>query len=90
MADVSPVGCRLRGIGLPGVGHDVLLKVDDVELFGHIVWEDEEERGVKFDQPISDADLEELRKLLARQVGQDSIGPDLIPPEGRRKPPPKG
>ena len=86
LADVSRTGCRLEGMGLPDVGQDVLLKAADVELFGRIVWKDGRERGVKFDEPINDTDLEDLRQVLARQQGQESARPDIIPPEGRRKP----
>ena len=83
--DVSQKGCRLKGTGLPGVGQDVLLKAANVELFGQIVWKDGGARGVKFDEPISDADLEDLRQLLSGQNGQESSCRDIIPPEGRRK-----
>lgn len=85
LADVSQTGCRLCGTGLPDVGRDVLLKAADVELFGSIVWKDNRERGVKFDQPISDTDLEDLREVLFRRHGQEPRGPDIIPPDGRRK-----
>ena len=82
LADISKSGCRLQGMGLPGVGQDVLLKAGDVELFGQIVWRDGPERGVMFDEPISEADLEDLRQVLGPQ-GRE---PDIIPPEGRRTP----
>lgn len=85
LADVSQSGCRLQGMGLPEVGQDVLLKAAEVELFGRIVWKDDRERGVRFDEPISDTDLENLRQVLSRHHGQDSSDPDIIPPEGRRK-----
>lgn len=86
LADVSLRGCRLEGVGLPDVGQDVLLKLADVELFGRIVWKDGRERGVKFDEPINDTDLENVRQVVSQQQGQESSQPDIIPPEGRRKP----
>ena len=82
LADISGTGCRLYGMGLPRVGQDVLLKAGKVELFGGIVWKNEAERGVEFDQPISEADLQRLRDVLCGEAGRP---PDLIPPEGRRK-----
>lgn len=85
MADISRKGCRLEGMGLPEVGQDVLLKAAEVELFGRIVWKNGSERGVNFDDPINAADLEDLRQILCREQGQESSGPDIIPPEGRRK-----
>lgn len=85
LADISQDGCRLHGMCLPGVGQDVLLKAGDVELFGHVVWKGEDERGVKFDQAITEAELDNLRQLLARQLGQESVCRDVIPPAGRRQ-----
>lgn len=85
LADVSYSGCRLQGMNLPDVGRDVLLKVADVELFGEIVWKEDRERGVRFDQPISEMDLDDLRKVLSRQRGDESPDPKIIPPAGRRK-----
>ena len=84
LADISQTGCRLHGIGLPRVGQDVLLQAADVELFGRVVWKAGEERGVEFENAMSRSDLAHLREALARQSGQDSSDPDIIPPEGRR------
>ena len=86
LSDVSQTGCRLQGMGLPEVGQDVLLKAADVEMFGRIVWKGDGERGVKFDEPINDTDIARLREFLSRQSGQASACPNIIPPEGRRKP----
>ena len=83
LADVSESGCRIRGMGLPDTGRDLLLKVAGVELFGRIVWKADGERGVQFDQHISEAELKALRQALSGQPGQEK---DVIPPEGRRKP----
>lgn len=87
IADISESGCRLQGLGLPGVGKDVLLNAANIELFGRIVWKRDVERGVKFDQAIGETELDTLREALARQHGKESLQPDRIPPEGRRKPP---
>lgn len=87
LADLSTSGCRLEGTGLPEIGKDVLLKTADVELFGRIVWKDGRHRGVVFDEPMSDTNLEDLRQMIARQYGIGTEGPDIIPPEGRRQSP---
>ena len=87
LADLSPTGCRLLGTGLPQTEQDILLKVAEFELFGHIVWKKEGERGVQFDEPISNTLFTQLREVLSRQQGNEgSSDPDIIPPEGRRKP----
>lgn len=85
IADISASGCRLHGMGLPDVGQDVLLKAAQVELFGTIVWKAKDDRGVKFEELISESDLGFLRDALSREAGQR---PDIIPPGGRRKPRP--
>jgi PilZ domain len=87
LADVSLIGCRLHGMGLPEVGQDVLLKAAEVELFGRIVWKGDGERGVKFDEPISETELEHLREVLSRHLGIEAPRTEIIPPEGRRKRP---
>ena len=78
LADLSQTGCRLHGMGLPEVGQEVLLKAAAVELFGRIVWKGDDERGVMFDEPISDTGLADLRKILSRQHEQESSGPDIF------------
>lgn len=78
LADLSQTGCRLHGMGLPEVGQDVLLKAADVELFGRIIWKGNDERGVTFDEPISDTSLADLREVLARQHDKESSGPDIF------------
>jgi hypothetical protein len=85
LADISHEGCCLHGTGLPRIGQDVLLTTGDVELFGRIVWKAGGNTGVKFDQAINEAEIEELRQILARQTGQEVVRPDTIPPEGRRQ-----
>jgi|SRR5579884_2980398 len=85
LADISESGCRLTGTALPAVGEDVLLKVNDVELFGSIVWKDGNDRGVQFDEPITQASIEQVRKAIARERG-GAPTPEIVPPEGRRSP----
>ena len=85
LIDVSKVGCRLGGSGLPPVGRDVLVKLGGIELYGQIVWKGDCERGVVFDVPMNDADVEDLRVALARARGTDLAGPNIISPGGRRK-----
>ena len=84
LIDVSKVGCRLGGSGLPPVGRDVLVKVGGIELYGQIVWKGDGERGVMFDAPMSDTDVEDLREALPRAHGTDVASRDIIPPGGRR------
>jgi hypothetical protein len=67
MVDVSQSGARIAGHNLPQAGKDVLLKIDDVELFGTIVRVSESEAAMKFDRPIGPGELERLRAVLEEQ-----------------------
>lgn len=70
LEDISATGCRLRGHSLPAVGREVLLKVGNVELFGRIVWKGDAQRGIEFDQPLGEGELEKLKVTLASQLDQ--------------------
>ena len=67
MVDVSQSGERIAGHNLPAVGKDVLLKIDDVELFGSIVRASEGEAAIKFDWPIGATVLVSLHAVLDEQ-----------------------
>lgn len=68
MVDVSQSGARIAGQNLPPAGKDVLLKIDDIELFGSIVRASESEAAMKFDRPIGPKELESLRAVLEEQA----------------------
>jgi hypothetical protein len=68
MLDVSPTGVRFAGQDLPAIGKDVLLKIDDVELFGSIVRSGNGEAAIQFDRPIGPQELEKLQTVLVEQT----------------------
>lgn len=68
MVDVSQSGARIAGPNLPPAGKDVLLKIDDIELFGSVVRASESEAAMKFDRPIGPKELESLRAVLEEQA----------------------
>ena len=86
LADLSQTGCRISGMGLPEVGQDILLSVAEVEFFGRVVWKEGASRGIQFDEPITDESLQDVRQAVDREHGKQSSEPDIIDPEGRRKP----
>jgi hypothetical protein len=47
--DLTLAGARLLGRGLPKPGTEIELRVGERSLFGHVVWDGAERRGVKFD-----------------------------------------
>jgi hypothetical protein len=65
MLEVSVAGARLSGLRLPAHGKDVMLTCADIEMFGTVVWEDGEQCGIKFDEPLSLRQLVTLRSASA-------------------------
>jgi hypothetical protein len=75
LRDISPSGARVSLNTLPPrQGRDVLLRWGSEEIFGQVVWSNENEAGVAFHKPIS------LDELVAT-VGSDA--PEMLP-GGRR------
>jgi len=68
MLDVSTGGARISGQSLPETGKDILLKIADTELFGRVIRSGEGEAAIKFEQPIDDAVLDELRQAVSEQT----------------------
>ena len=60
--DVSSTGVRLKGSHLPAAGALVSLKLDKVDEFGTVVWCEETQCGIAFDEPLSSAQLSQLRR----------------------------
>ena len=54
LLDLSKSGARLRGDNLPGPGQDVIVLLGRLEVFGSIVWQDEDQCGVHFDVQLSE------------------------------------
>ena len=52
VVDVSAKGAKLRGASLPNVGQDLFLSIDGLVLFGAVVRQDDDTRGVVFDEPL--------------------------------------
>jgi hypothetical protein len=67
LLEVSVTGARLSGSRLPSHGKDVMLACAGIEMFGTVVWQDGEQCGIKFDEPLS------LRELIAlRSASEES------------------
>jgi len=54
LLDLSKSGAKLRGLGLPPPGQEVLVRLGRLEAFGSIIWRDEDECGVHFDVALSE------------------------------------
>ena len=57
LVDISLTGARLRGPDLPGVDEDLALAIEDVRTFGTVRWCQNNELGIEFATPISEAEV---------------------------------
>jgi hypothetical protein len=69
LVDVSATGARLRGPGLPKVGEELFVTVDEVIGFGAIAWCDCDECGVAFDPHLGSVEEEKLRLKVKKAAG---------------------
>jgi hypothetical protein len=76
LVDVSSTGAKLRGRNLPAVSEDLFVTIDGTMAFGTVAWEDGDERGVAFDEPLRPGDEARLRDKVAHSRG--------LPPEFRQ------
>ena len=69
LVDVSSTGAKLRGRNLPAVSEDLFVTIDGTMAFGTVAWEEGDERGVAFDEPLRPGDEERLREKVAHSRG---------------------
>ena len=60
--NVSRTGAKLRGPDLPGTGSDLLVRVGPIDVLATVVWLCNDVCGVTFENPVSDADVAQLRR----------------------------
>ena len=59
--DVSKTGARLHCTLPLGQGQQVWLKIPPSDVFARVRWIDGDDYGVRFDEPLSEADAERLQ-----------------------------
>ena len=69
LVDISCSGARLAGDDLPEPGEHLLLRIGPMQAFGTVVWSLEGQRGVTFETPLADDDVE----LVRREAGSPSL-----------------
>ena len=62
IADLSAEGAQLVGRDLPPIGEDMFMVAGSSEMFGQVVWRNSDHCGVWFDEPLSDEDIDLLKK----------------------------
>ena len=67
--DVSAKGAKLRGLDLPSEGEDLFLSIDGLVLFGTVVRQDDDTRGIAFDQPLNASQEARLRQKVLHANG---------------------
>ena len=77
LLDVSRTGARLTGDALPAVGKDVVLQCGAVDTFGTVIWNDDGQCGLHFDEPISGPELVALRNA-AMAVERSGLTPEEL------------
>ncbi len=75
IVNISTTGARVRGPDLPEAGQDVLLRFASIEALGIVAWQRGELAGVVFDDMVSDAQLEQLRRY-ARHAQLTKLTPE--------------
>ena len=64
------------GLDLPQPGEHFMLRIAAIQAFATVVWSHEDQRGVTFEAPLADEDVE----LLRREAGSPSLA-SLTPEE---------
>ena len=62
ISDVSADGAALGGRDLPRSGDDLFIVVGSLDRLARVVWHDSDRCGVRFDQPVSQANIEQMKK----------------------------
>lgn len=75
VVDLSANGAGLIAREPPELGEELMLTIETTRAFGCVAWVRDKHFGVAFDEPLAPADLEYIRRHLARTGG---LRPDLV------------
>ena len=76
LANLSRTGAMLEGPELPSVGHNVVLKSGNVDVFATVVWKMGERCGITFDRPVREEEVQRLR-LAGEWSARTGVLPDV-------------
>lgn len=62
LADISQTGAKLQGCRLPPTGATALLKAGPLEVLCKVVWVKDGQCGIRFDEPVSPAILNQVHR----------------------------
>jgi len=66
--NLSCTGALVEGERVPDAGRDVVLKAPGLDCFGTVVWSDGSRCGIRFDEPLSQAEVVELHRITPEAV----------------------
>ncbi len=69
LVDISATGARLKGIKLPRLGVDLNLAVCRLKAFGTVRWQNQDECGLQFFEPLRQVEVIEVRREAANGAG---------------------
>jgi hypothetical protein len=69
LVDISATGARLRFDNLPNRDDEGFLKVEGLNMFAIVRWQNDIECGVQFDEPLSQAQVIALRREVVNGAG---------------------
>ncbi len=68
LRELSATGALLEGTNLPPPGGDVLIQRGSVEMFGTIIWSEDNRAGIDFEGPLSEDQLRAQIRPAAQAV----------------------
>jgi hypothetical protein len=61
LLNISQTGAKLRGISLPAKGVTALFRIGGLQVLCRVVWANEAQCGVRFDEPITPRSLKQIQ-----------------------------
>lgn len=71
--NLSTTGALIEGPGIPPVGRGGVLKTGSLDCFGIVVWSDGSRCGLRFEEPISFAQVLDLHTLKPADVQRQDL-----------------
>jgi hypothetical protein len=79
--NISQTGAKVRAKSAPPKGTELFLQLGTLDVYAHVIWQENELCGLRFDVPIRAWDVEQLRLeaqkgTLARLTAAEKGGAD--------------
>lgn len=69
LVDVSSSGARLHCRVVPQMGDELVITVEGIRAFGRVIWCDEDQFGVAFENPLDAEQVDLLRQRVSNAAG---------------------